>query len=132
MLCRSQRESFKPKMWLDFFLFQSFHLIHSVKLFLPATLEDDEIAAILVKADELAAWAADVKEFALQQALSGVKYDGFKVSATASSSVYFRLDLPAMSSSHTSQHLMIRHKTHHVLVHKVGFICAHISAVFHL
>ena len=33
------------------------------------TLEDDEIAAILVKADELAAWAADVKEFALQQAL---------------------------------------------------------------
>ena len=33
---------------------------------MPATLEDDEIAAILVKADELAAWAADVKEFALQ------------------------------------------------------------------
>lgn len=46
---------------------------------MPATLEDDEIAAILVKADELAAWAADVKEFALQQALSGVKYAGFKV-----------------------------------------------------
>ena len=46
---------------------------------MPATLEDDEIAAILVKADELAAWAADVKEFALQQALSGVKYDGFKI-----------------------------------------------------
>jgi len=46
---------------------------------MPATLEDDEIAAILIKADELAAWAADVKEFALQQALSGVKYDGFKI-----------------------------------------------------
>ena len=46
---------------------------------MPATLEDDEIAAILVKADELAAWAADVKEFALQQALSGVKYAGFKI-----------------------------------------------------
>lgn len=46
---------------------------------MPATLEDEEIAAILVKADELAAWAADVKEFALQQALNGVKYDGFKV-----------------------------------------------------
>lgn len=46
---------------------------------MPATLEDDEIAAILIKADELAAWVADVKEFALQQALSGVKYDGFKI-----------------------------------------------------
>ena len=46
---------------------------------MPATLEDDEIAAILIKADELVAWAADVKEFALQQALSGVKYDGFKI-----------------------------------------------------
>ena len=46
---------------------------------MPATLEEDEIAAILIKADELAAWAADVKEFALQQALSGVKYDGFKI-----------------------------------------------------
>ena len=29
---------------------------------MPATLEDDEIAAILVKADELAAWAADTAE----------------------------------------------------------------------
>ncbi len=46
---------------------------------MPATLEDGEIAAILAKADELAAWAADVKEFALQQALSGVKYDGWKI-----------------------------------------------------
>lgn len=46
---------------------------------MPDTLEDAEIAAILEKADELAAWAADVKEFALQQALGGVRYAGFKV-----------------------------------------------------
>ena len=46
---------------------------------MPDTLEDAEIAAILEKADELAAWAADVKELALQQALGGVKYAGFKV-----------------------------------------------------
>lgn len=46
---------------------------------MPATLEDAEIAVILDKADELAAWAADVKEFALQQALNGVRYAGFKV-----------------------------------------------------
>lgn len=46
---------------------------------MPATLEEAEIAVILVRADELAAWAADVKEFALQQALSGVEYEGWKV-----------------------------------------------------
>ena len=46
---------------------------------MPATLDDVEIAAVLARADELAAWAADVKEFALQQALSGVKYDGWKI-----------------------------------------------------
>ena len=46
---------------------------------MPDTLEDAEIAAILEKADELAAWATDVKEFALQQALNGVRYAGFKV-----------------------------------------------------
>ena len=44
-----------------------------------ATLDDVEIAAVLARADELAAWAADVKEFALQQALSGVRYDGWKI-----------------------------------------------------
>ena len=46
---------------------------------MPATLEDTEIAVILDKADELAAWAADVKEYALQQALSGTEYPGYKV-----------------------------------------------------
>ena len=46
---------------------------------MPATLEEAEIAVILARADELAAWAADVKEFVLQQALSGVEYEGWKV-----------------------------------------------------
>ena len=46
---------------------------------MPATLEDAEIVAILARTDELSVWAADVKEFALQQALSGIKYDGHKV-----------------------------------------------------
>lgn len=46
---------------------------------MPATLDEVEIAAVLAKADELAAWAADVKEYALQQALSGTSYPGFKV-----------------------------------------------------
>jgi hypothetical protein len=45
----------------------------------PALLEDDEIAAILGKIDELVSWASDVKEFALAEALKGVRYDGWKV-----------------------------------------------------
>lgn len=46
---------------------------------MPATLEDTEIAAILPRIDSLTAWAADLKEYALQQALSGTHYEGFKV-----------------------------------------------------
>ncbi|MCD7708668.1 MAG: DUF2800 domain-containing protein [Clostridiales bacterium] len=45
----------------------------------PATLSDEEIAEILPRIDELTAWAADVKDFALAQALAGVHYDGFKL-----------------------------------------------------
>jgi hypothetical protein len=45
----------------------------------PALLEPDEIASVLGKIDALVAWAGDVKEFALTEALRGVKFDGFKV-----------------------------------------------------
>lgn len=46
---------------------------------LPAKLEESEIAAILPKIDSLVSWANDVKDYALQQALSGVSYNGFKI-----------------------------------------------------
>lgn len=46
---------------------------------MPANLDDTEIAAILPKVDDLVSWANDIKEYALQQALSGTKYDGYKV-----------------------------------------------------
>lgn len=46
---------------------------------MPATLECTEIAAILPKVDQLIAWGNDVKEYALQQAQSGVTYEGWKV-----------------------------------------------------
>ena len=46
---------------------------------MPATLEDTEIAAILPKVDDLVSGATDLKEYALQQALSGMRYEGFKV-----------------------------------------------------
>ena len=46
---------------------------------MPATLEETEIAAILPRVDDLVSWATDLKEYALQQALSGTHYEGFKV-----------------------------------------------------
>lgn len=46
---------------------------------MPSTLEDEEVEAILAKADELVSWAGDVKEYALQQALSGKNWAGWKL-----------------------------------------------------
>lgn len=43
------------------------------------TLSDADIADILSKADELAKWAKDVQEYALEQAVQGVEYPGYKV-----------------------------------------------------
>lgn len=42
---------------------------HDFKL--PPLLEDSEIEYLLSRADELVAWASDMKEYALQQAISG-------------------------------------------------------------
>lgn len=46
---------------------------------MPASLNETEIAAILPRIDDLVAWAGDIKEYALQQAMSGTEYPGFKV-----------------------------------------------------
>ena len=54
----------------------------------PATLDHDEIAAILIKADELVSWVSDVKEYALKEALNGAKYEGFKLVAGRSNRKY--------------------------------------------
>lgn len=43
------------------------------------TLSEDDIADILGKADELAKWAKDVQEYALEQAVAGVEYNGWKI-----------------------------------------------------
>lgn len=45
----------------------------------PALLSDEEIADILGKVDALTAWASDIKEFALQQAVSGKEWLGWKL-----------------------------------------------------
>ena len=46
---------------------------------MPATLDDIEIAAILANVDEMISWGNDIKEYALQQAQSGVHFDGWKI-----------------------------------------------------
>ena len=45
---------------------------------MPTTLDDIEIASILAKVDEMISWGNDIKEYALQQAQSGVHFDGWK------------------------------------------------------
>ena len=52
------------------------------------TLAPEEIAAILPQIDILVSWAEDIKTYALQQALSGVQYPGFKVVEGRSSRKY--------------------------------------------
>ena len=43
------------------------------------TLDSAEIAEILPRIDSLVSWAEDIKEYALEQALSGTRYPGFKL-----------------------------------------------------
>lgn len=43
------------------------------------TLDSTEIAAILPQIDSLVSWADDIKAYALEQALSGVRYPHFKL-----------------------------------------------------
>ncbi len=50
---------------------------HDFKL--PPLLTNTEIEVILNKVDELVSWASDIKEYALQQALSGKEWTGFKI-----------------------------------------------------
>jgi hypothetical protein len=55
---------------------------------MPATLENLEIDAILMKVDQLTSWAADIKEYALNQALLGTDYGHFKVVESRSNRKY--------------------------------------------
>lgn len=50
---------------------------HDFKL--PPTLSDEEIAVILDKLDDLISWAGDVKEYALNAALHGTRFHGWKL-----------------------------------------------------
>ena len=52
------------------------------------TLDENEIAKILPQIDTLVSWAEDIKSYALNQALSGVRYPGFKLVAGRSNRKY--------------------------------------------
>jgi hypothetical protein len=46
---------------------------------LPPLLTDEEVEEILARIDDLVAWATDIKEYALQQAVSGKEWSGWKL-----------------------------------------------------
>ena len=46
---------------------------------LPPLLADEEVEEILTRVDDLVAWATDIKEYALQQAISGKEWTGWKL-----------------------------------------------------
>ncbi len=46
---------------------------------LPPLLTDEDVEEILISVDDLVAWAADIKEYALHQAISGKEWNGWKL-----------------------------------------------------
>ena len=66
----------------------------------PSLLEDEEIADILGKVDALTAWADDVKEYALQQAVGGKKWTGWKLVEGRSNRRYTNEDRVANVVTH--------------------------------
>ena len=63
----------------------------------PPLLEDDEIESILGKIDDLVSWASDVKDYALQAALGGKLWQGWKVVEGKSNRKYVNEDAVAKS-----------------------------------
>lgn len=55
---------------------------------LPPELSNEEVAVVLEKLDDLEKWAEDVKKYALDAALSGVEFDGWKVVEGRSNRVF--------------------------------------------
>lgn len=55
---------------------------------LPPLLADEEIAGVLPKLDDLTSWANAIKEYALQSALNGKEWPGFKLAEGRSNRKY--------------------------------------------
>ena len=54
----------------------------------PELLDDDEIGEVLAKAERLSDWVKDITEYALQEALKGKKFDGWKLVEGRSNRTY--------------------------------------------
>ena len=61
----------------------------------PDTLDDDEISMILDRADAFIGWVNDVREYALQQAISGHEFPGYKIVEGRSNRRYTNSDAVA-------------------------------------
>ena len=68
---------------------------HEFKL--PPLLTDDEVEEILRKVDELVSWANDIKTYALQAAISGKEWSGYKLVEGRSNRKY--IDETAVASA---------------------------------
>ena len=55
---------------------------------LPPLLTDEEIEDVLARVDNLVSWASDIKEYALQQAISGKDWSGWKLAEGRSNRKY--------------------------------------------
>ena len=64
---------------------------------LPPLLEDDEVEAILGRIDALVSWASDIKTYALQAALGGKEWSGWKLVAGRSIRKYKNDDAVAQA-----------------------------------
>ena len=58
----------------------------------PPTMDNNDISYILSKVDNLIKWATKVKEFALEQALIGEEFDGYKLVEGKSTRKYADID----------------------------------------
>jgi len=61
----------------------------------PPLLEDDEIEGLLGKIDALVSWASDIKDYALQTALGGKRWQGWKLVEGRSNRKYVNEDTVA-------------------------------------
>ena len=61
----------------------------------PPLLEDWEVEEVLTKIDMLSSWASDIKNYALQTAIRGKKWTGYKLVEGRSNRVYSDEDLVA-------------------------------------
>ena len=63
----------------------------------PPMLEDDEIESILAKIDALISWATDIKDYALQAAIGGKQWLGWKIVEGKSNRKYVNEDAVAQT-----------------------------------